>query len=73
MDDDYVAIGQELPELAPGDVLELGNVGAYTLVFKPPFIRTQPAVYLRYRGALELARSEQTVDELLAGYRWEAT
>lgn len=73
MDDDYVAIGQELPELAPGDVLELGNVGAYTLVFKPPFIRAQPAVYLRYRGALELARSEQTAGELLAGYRWEAT
>lgn len=72
MDDDYIGVDQELPELAVGDVVELGNVGAYTLVFKPPFIRPMPPVYLKQDGDLELVRSEETVDQMLAGYLWEA-
>lgn len=67
MDDDYLAIDQELPELAVGDRLVIDRVGAYTLAFKPPFIRPRPAVLAEEDGRLVLAAREETLEDMLRG------
>jgi diaminopimelate decarboxylase len=57
-------------ELAVGDFLVFGNVGAYTSVFKPPFIRPAPAMLATTgRGdAFSVARRGETLDDVLATY-----
>lgn len=57
--------------LAEGDLLLFGNVGAYTVVLKPPFIKAAPAIVeLASDGATALVRPSETVDDVLRGYRW---
>ena len=68
MDDDYLGIDLTLPRLEPGDVLRFDNVGAYTIVFKPPFIRTVPAMYARVEAGLRLIRHEETLEDFIGGY-----
>jgi diaminopimelate decarboxylase len=68
MDDDYVAIDQELPTLEVGDLLHIRAVGAYTIVFKPQFIRGAPAIYVLDDGGVREARREETVDDFLSTY-----
>jgi diaminopimelate decarboxylase len=57
-------------ELRIGDFLIFGNVGAYTHVFKPPFIRTAPAMLALANGGpdFDVARRRETLDDLLATY-----
>ena len=69
MDDDYIAIDQELPSLGVGDLLRVRGVGAYTIVFKPQFIRGAPAVYVLDDRGLREARREESVDDFLSTYR----
>jgi diaminopimelate decarboxylase len=59
LEDDCVAKDQLLPPLQPGDVLAIGNVGAYTFVFKPQFIRAMPAFYLYDGVSCRLARAAE--------------
>ena len=56
-------------ELRVGDFVVFGNVGAYTSVFKPPFIRPAPAM-LAYsgEGAFTVARRRESIDDLLVTY-----
>jgi len=67
MDDDYLGQDVALPPLAPGDVVRLDAVGAYTLVFKPPFIRPTPPVYVRQGAETRLARRAESFEDLVAG------
>ena len=57
-------------ELRVGDFLVFENVGAYTSVFKPPFIRPAPAMiaWSRREGAFQLARRREGLDDFLATY-----
>jgi diaminopimelate decarboxylase len=57
-------------ELAVGDFLVFGNVGAYTSVFKPPFIRLAPAMLACTASGdtFPVARRGETLDDLLATY-----
>jgi diaminopimelate decarboxylase len=57
-------------ELAIGDFLVFGNVGAYTSVFKPPFIRPAPAMLACTASgdAFPVVRRGETLDDLLATY-----
>ena len=64
------------PRLAEYDKLVMRNsifrgrtrgVGAYTLVFKPPFIRPMPPVYVREGGETRLARRAESFEDLVAG------
>jgi diaminopimelate decarboxylase len=56
-------------ELRLGDFLVFGNTGAYTSVFKPPFIRPAPAMLaLDGEGRVEVARRREELDDLLATY-----
>lgn len=68
MDDDYIGIDQPLPDLRPGDILQIGNVGAYTIVFNPPFIRTRPPIYTRRDGVYRTARRPESFDDFFAEY-----
>lgn len=68
MDDDFIGIDCRLPQLEPGDVLRFDNVGAYTIVFKPPFIRTMPAMYASEGDGLRLIRREESFEDFLRGY-----
>ncbi len=69
MDDDYLAIEQTLPTLDEGDLLRIRNVGAYTVVFKPQFIRGAPAIYILDDRGPQEARREESVDDFLSTYR----
>jgi diaminopimelate decarboxylase len=57
-------------ELRVGDFVVFGNVGAYTTVFKPPFIRAAPAMlaYSRTEDAFTVARRREELDDLLVTY-----
>ena len=71
MDDDYIAIDQALPPLDPGDRVEIANVGAYTLVFKPPFIRARPAVYAQDGDRLTEDLPEESFEAFFADFDLE--
>jgi diaminopimelate decarboxylase len=66
IEDDYLAQDLELPDLQPGDVVRFDGVGAYTLVFKPPFIRPTPPVYVREGGEIRIARRGEVFEDLVA-------
>lgn len=54
--------------VAVGDFVSFGQVGAYTVVFKPPFIRASPAVLVdhgRSEGVV-LGRREETFEDVFA-------
>lgn len=68
MEDDYLARGAVLPEVAVGDYVRFDNVGAYTVVFKPPFIRGAPPIYARLADRLTLARRAESTDDLFSTY-----
>lgn len=65
MEDDYLYRGFE-GALGPGDFVVLENVGAYTVVFKPPFIRPAPAI-LRWNGSGDerVVRRRGSLDEVV--------
>ncbi len=52
------------------DYVVFNNVGAYTIVFKPPFIRWNPAIvsYDSLSGKDELSRRRETSQDVLATY-----
>ncbi len=56
--------------LRVGDFILLGNVGAYTLVFKPPFIRSAPAILCLSDGSDTpvVERRKETLDDWLRPY-----
>jgi diaminopimelate decarboxylase len=64
LEDDFIARDQELPELSVGDVLEISNVGAYTWVFKPSFIRARARYYLWDGERMTEAAAAQSIEEL---------
>jgi diaminopimelate decarboxylase len=71
MDDDFIAIDQDLPPMDAGDLLHIRAVGAYTIVFKPQFIRGAPAIYVLDQGSVAEARRAETVEDILSTYRME--
>ncbi len=65
MEDDCLAHGYE-GRVEPGDFAVFGQVGAYTLVMKPPFIQPAPAVLWKdENGRLGVARRRQAWWEML--------
>jgi diaminopimelate decarboxylase len=55
--------------LSPGDFLVFGNVGAYTVVLKPPFIAPAPAVLsLLEDSSVRVAKRAETLDDVLKTY-----
>ena len=55
-------------ELSVGDELVFQNVGAYSLVLKPPFIEADFPVYALEKDSITLVKRRQTVDDILSTY-----
>ncbi|MBK8338979.1 MAG: alanine racemase [Flavobacteriales bacterium] len=56
-------------DLAVGDHVVFANTGAYTVVLKPPFIDTAPAILaVDTDGAISIARRAETLDDLMTTY-----
>ena len=69
MEKDILCRAYDQP-LREGDYLVICNTGAYSLVFKPPFIRGAPPIaVIEDSGQASLARREETVEDLLVCYR----
>ncbi|MFH1465756.1 MAG: hypothetical protein ABIO70_15320 [Pseudomonadota bacterium] len=71
MEEDLVASDHPLPAIEPGDVLWFENVGAYCMVFTPPFIHPGPAVYCVRAGEITQARQAESFEDVFATYRIE--
>ena len=72
MEDDILHRGYS-GAISPGDVAVFGNVGAYTLVLKPPFIRPNVPVYEYVHPNLDSLKKmsrEQTLDDLMSAVYW---
>jgi len=56
-------------DLSAGQWIVVGNVGAYTNVLKPPFIRAAPPILsIEHDGSVEVLRRHETIDDILAAY-----
>lgn len=51
-------------KIALNDYLEYNNMGAYTLVFKPPFIKPSPAIVTINNGEISVLRINEKPSEL---------
>ncbi|WP_353936543.1 diaminopimelate decarboxylase [uncultured Brevibacillus sp.] len=47
----------------PGDFLVFGHVGAYTIVFQPPFIQARPPIIAFGPRGVVVAREKETLDQ----------
>jgi diaminopimelate decarboxylase len=67
IESDYLGVGLK-SEVRTGDFIAISNVGAYSIVFKPPFIREMPAVleYNPLTRAFIVVKRGETLDDLLA-------
>jgi hypothetical protein len=55
----------------PGDFVVFENVGAYTVVMKPPFIRPAPAILVcDEQGSFEVARRAESWDDLFGAFNF---
>lgn len=67
IEDDILASGFQ-GAIAPGDLLVFDNVGAYSTMYKPPFIRAQPAI-LGWNGTeVSLVKREERSSDIFATY-----
>jgi diaminopimelate decarboxylase len=57
-------------DIAVGDYVVFDNMGAYTIVFKPPFISPNPAIvsYDSMTNQYELCRRAETMDDVFTSY-----
>ena len=67
MEDDVMFHGFR-QQVHTGDFVRFDNVGAYTLTFKPQFIRSAPPIIYSAGGKWRLARRRETVDDVLSTY-----
>lgn len=63
MEKDYLAhdIKEVLPQI--NDYIIFGNVGAYTIVFSPPFIKERPAIIAMDNHEIFVVRKKETFDQ----------
>ena len=68
MEKDYLLkdITARLPQV--GDYIMIESIGAYTVVFTPPFINPAPAILAKQGDNYKLIRKKQTLDEIFSNY-----
>lgn len=69
METDYLLTDIHAPVPAPGDYVEIGQVGAYTVVLAPPFINYAPAIVSLNGEDVTVVRAPQSLEGFLADYR----
>ncbi len=63
MEKDYLAheINTELPD--KNDYIVFENVGAYTVVFNPPFIKERPSIVAADKNEIFVVRKKETLKQ----------
>lgn len=67
IEDDVLASGFN-GRLAPGDFLAFDNVGSYSTMYKPPFIKAQPAMLAKRGDEYPVIKREETIDDIFQTY-----
>ncbi|MGA1825567.1 MAG: decarboxylase [bacterium] len=67
MENDYLYLGY-WGHLSKGDYIIFNNVGAYTVVLKPPFIKPSPPIVRFKKGKYKLIRREETFEDIFLTY-----
>jgi diaminopimelate decarboxylase len=57
-------------EIAIGDYLEFNNVGAYSMMYKPPFIKGQPYILSKKENEYQVIKENETLDHIFATYKF---
>ena len=62
-------------DLSVGDILIFDNMGAYNIVFKPPFIKEAPPIIMFQSGSennasIEVIRERESLESLFSSYRF---
>jgi len=68
MEKDYLLQEVDIKRLEPGDFITIRNVGAYTIVLKPPFIQEAAPILAREDEGYRVIRKRESVDGFLADY-----
>lgn len=55
-------------KLGMGDILEVGNVGGYSIVEKPPFIHPDIPVYMKQGEKISCIKRAQTMEDIFLPY-----
>ncbi|GAA4707842.1 diaminopimelate decarboxylase [Brevibacillus fulvus] len=66
MEKDYLLTAHKGPLPQAGDFLVFSHVGAYTIVFSPPFIKERPPIIALYRQTAREVRAKETSDEFFS-------
>ena len=62
MEKDYLLFAHKAPEPQVGDFLIFSHVGAYTIVFSPPFIKERPPIIAQHHHDWLVARRKETIE-----------
>lgn len=65
MEKDYLSIGLVDKIPLPGDFLMYSNVGAYTIVFNPPFIKERPPIIAQEGNKLWIVRRLEELNNFI--------
>ena len=65
MEKDYLMFNHvgELPKI--GDFLVFHNMGAYTIVLNPPFIKERPPIFAKIGSQFKIVRKRETLDDFI--------
>lgn len=58
--------------LGIGDIVEIYNVGGYSIVDKPPFIHPDIPIYMLLKDNVSCIKREQTIEDIFAPYEFVA-
>ena len=65
MEKDYLVVEAEGEVPKPGDFLVFSNVGAYTIVFAPAFIKERPPIIAQEGDSFSLVRKRESIDDFI--------
>jgi len=68
MEKDYLINNLKMKKLVPGDYIKIKNVGAYTIVLTPPFIKEEPPILVKENDVYKEIRKRQTFDNFFLEY-----
>lgn len=57
--------------LSSGDIVEISNVGGYSIVNKPPFIHPDIPIYMILKGKVYCIKREQTIEDIFGPYEFK--
>ena len=55
-------------KIAEGDFLEFSNVGAYSIMLKPPFIKEQAIILSKNNNNYNIIKNKETIEDIFSTY-----